>query len=270
VRLRDWKGTDGGLYELIGMRRSDLLALNGVILRDGRPYTGSLSVQLRTASNELLASVEAQSSRITIERPIAGGNYQLISQADGLFAPQLDCCQSTQALRVTAIPPDSRAVWEARAQLSGAMVGGLLLLILARYLWLHGMGLALLSGDSLVYSVDGQERAVGLRGAQGWQHYLRPERVVLTKTLLQQRLYRGRKSVKARPSVAVRQVRRLAIEVNGVLLTASDAQGSKPKVLKDGSTVRYVPSPKRFRKRRPPSGKGGPRRTPATRSSRRR
>lgn len=263
-RLRSWRAVDWGIYELLGMRRSAQLELGGAVVRAGQPFTGTLSLALLGPSGVTLATTAARDGRVVLHSSVPSGTHELVTTVTGLFAPQIACCTATRSIQILHEPPPPGEVWAARLQLASSLVGVGLLFLLGRYLWLSQLGLVLLKNDRLIFNVDGQDRTIDLRNAQRWRHGLWPREVVLGRELLLQRVYRGQRRARTIQPLKVRQTGRRALEINGQTLVAADGQSGTTKVLKDGTAVRYTPSPKRLRqtgRRRPPSSRRGISRT---------
>lgn len=257
AHVQSWELVDGGIYQLVGLRRSAQLTLAGEVLRDGLPYTGTLAAALVATSGTTLLQAQASAGLIALSGPMPGGVYRLVASAPGLFPPQLACCETSQPFMIVASAPPSGAIWAARGQLLGWTVGLLLLLLVGRYHWLKAWGLVLLSGDRLGYRVDGRERALDLRAAQGWRHFLFPQQTRLSKELIRRRIYQGRRAPPTIQDLAVRQARRTVIELNGQPLAAATEQGGATRVLKDSAIVRYLPSKLRLGGRRGERGARG-------------
>ncbi len=202
--------------------KSEPVQVLGQAWRGNQPYTGTLMLTLLAPDGATIHTETISDSLVATAWDSPSGDYRLRVEFPGAFAPQMACCRSETPLTVARVVSPSDLVWFAEIA-AGEMLALLLVLIIVRYVFSPRP----LSGDRLIFTVNGKELAVDLKGEQGFA-LLWPSRIKLTDYFRR----RGR-STPGLPKQGSARVTRDGVEFNGQTVP----KGQNKQI--DGAVIRY-------------------------------
>lgn len=225
--------------------RSESVQLGGQAWSGEQLYTGTLALTLLAADGTPIHTETVSDGAITAAWDLPSGDYRLDVEFPGAFAPPIVCCRSETPLTVVRDVPLSDL-----GRFAGIVAGEALVLLLLGIIARYVFSPRPLAGDRLIFTVNGKELAVDLKGEQRFA-ILWPSQIKLTNYFR-----RRNRSNPGLPKQGRARTTRDGVEFNGQTVP----KGQNKQI--DGSVVRYEPGWLRSktaggRKGQPPSRRLG-------------